>query len=534
MKRILLILPFLLSVAVPVAEVRAQIVNDASSPLLTTTHGTEMGRCHGLRGWVVSLEEHLCPYAPDGSLSPDSSSRRYWFDPHGNIVSIVTTYWGLSPWCDTTAYVYDHRGRLSSTVLFSDGDTSTLSRYLYNDSTDRILLIRNSPDAPVNRIRFEYSPRGWCKTAHETQGRVILQACYRDGRLVSMIDYDPSSGDPRQLLSVVRHDGNGNPLVLADALRPDDAKLQCLYDFDPYGNPTLVASENDTVVLAYPLYDLTHNWLLCKMVDNNSPLALFRRAIRYAKDSADFGDVQRLHDPFWHENNPTGFLEMRYPNGDYYLGNLLQGLPHGSGDLLLADGTAFAGSFDHGRYHGAGVLKRRGAEIHAVWHHGHILTDHVEIRYADSSRYTGEFHPDAMQAGTRGDSCRYNGRTDLPGGGSYTGEYALEQYDGRGVLRLGDGTVYDGTWEYGKPHGEMLVVMPNLDRHHAHFEHGRRTGTSTIEYINGDLYRGETDQQGTPNGMGSYTTAAGKTRTGFWLAGQYKGRHRPPKRNSKH
>lgn len=527
MRRILLILPFLLSVAAPVADLRAQWASDPMDPLQSVTHGTLMGHYNGLRGWVVSLEEHICPYSSDGTLSPDSSCRRYWFDPHGNIVSIVSSSWGEYPWSDTLAFVYDHRARLSSTVLFSDGDTATLTRYLYNDTTDRIHLILNAPQSAVSRILFHYSDRGWCKTSYEPQGRALLQACYREGRLVSIIDYDEYSGDPRQLLTVVRHDGNGHPLVLADALQPDDARLQTTYDFDPYGNPLLAASENDTTVIDYTLYDLRHNWLRCNQVDNGRPDVRIARTIRYANDTADFRDVYRLHDPFWTENNPTGFLEMHYPNGDYYLGNLLQGQPHGTGDLTLASGTTFSGSFDHGRYHGAGILRRDGAEIHATWQHGLIVTSHVTIHYADGSSYSGEYHPED-------DSCRYRGQTSLPDGGSYTGEYALGRYDGEGILRLADGTLYEGTWERGKPHGEMLVVMPNLDRHHARFSHGRRVGVSTIEYINGDLYCGETDQQGLPDGMGTYTTAAGKARTGYWSNGQYKGRHRPVVRNTKH
>lgn len=516
----------LLSVAVPVTHICAQVGPDPSNMLHTATSGTLMGRYQGLRGWVVSLDERRCYYSADGStLSPDSSSRRYWFDAHGNIVSIVSTAWGEYPSCDTLAFVYDHRARLSSTVLFSHGDT--VARYLYNDTTDRIRRIDIPSGHPIAHITYQYSPQGWCKTAHGNKGEALLQTCYRDGRLVSMIDYDASSGDPSQLLTVARHDGNGNPLVMADVLQPDEPRLQTLCDFDPYGNLLLFASEHDTQTVDYTRYDLTHNWLRCEQVDNGRPDVRITRTIRYATDSADFRDVYRLHDPFWNDNNPTGFLEMRYPNGDYYLGNLLQGQPHGTGDLTLASGTTFSGSFDHGRYQGAGILRRDGAEIHASWQHGHIVTSHVTILYADGSTYSGEYHPED-------DSCRYRGRTELADGGSYTGEYALGRYDGEGTLRLADGTLYEGTWEHGKPHGEMLVVMPNLDRHHARFSHGRRVGVSTIEYINGDLYRGETDQQGLPDGMGTYTTAAGKARTGYWSEGRYKGRHRPAFRNTKH
>lgn len=529
MRRILSISVLLLSVAVPVTRICAQGGPDPSNLFHTATSGTLMGRYQGLRGWVVSLDERRCHYdgTGGGALSPDSSSRHYWFDTHGNIVSIVSTSWGEYPACDTLAFVYDHRARLSSTVLFSQGDTVTDSRYFYNDTTDRIRRIDIPFGGGIEQVVYQYSPQGWCKTLCGDKGQPVVQTCYRDGRLVSMIDYDASSGDPLQLLTVTRHDGNGNPLVMADVLKPDDTRLQTRCDFDPYGNLLLLASEDDTQTVDYTRYDLTHNWLQCEQVDNGRPEVRITRTIRYATDTADFRDVYRLHDPFWTENNPTGFLEMHYPNGDYYLGNLLQGQPHGTGDLTLASGTTFSGTFDHGRYHGAGILRRDGAEIHASWQHGHIVTSHVTIHYADGSTYSGEYHPEE-------DSCRYQGRTELADGSSYTGEYALGRYDGEGILRLADGTVYEGTWERGKAHGEMLIVMPNLDRHHARFSHGRRVGVSTIEYINGDLYCGETDPQGLPDGMGTYTTAAGKARTGYWSAGRYRGRHRPAVSRTKH
>ena len=545
MKRFLLILPLLLSIAQPVTHICAQVGPDPSNLFHTATSGTLMGRYQGLRGWVVSLEERTCRYIPDDSaavttlprpLAPDSVSHLYHFDPHGNIISIVVTSWGNGTDAgvqETVAYVYDHRARLSQTVLIDDGDTTTLLQFFYNDTTDCIRLVSCPQRCDgIWNIRYDYTPQGVCKRFFDDRKRTILEACYRDGCLVSMVDHDPYSGDPTQLQTVVRHDAGGNPLLLADALQPDNTALQTRCEYDPYGNILLMASEGDTLVNNYTLYDLTHNWLQREAIDNGRRSDLTRRTIRYATDSADFRDVYRLHDPFWTENNPTGFLEMHYPNGDYYLGDLLQGQPHGTGDLTLASGTTFSGSYEHGRYHGSGILRSPATsslpakEIHASWQHGHILTRHVEIAYADSSLYTGEFHPDD-------DSCRYQGQTLLLGGGSYQGEYALEHYDGQGTLRLADGTLLQGSWEHGKPHGDMLIVMPSLDRHHAHFSHGQRVGISTIEYINGDLYRGETDQQGIPNGMGSYTTATGKTRSGYFLDGRYRGPHRPAARPKK-
>lgn len=512
----------------------AQGFSTVATPLSPPPAVADAGRYPGLHGWVVSVTESSV--APGGTQAEggDSTVTTYWLDAHGSIVAadrcLLTAEGALLR--DALVFRYDHRLRLAAILAVALPDPAqpdTLALYRYDDA-DRLLAILYPGSDRPSRVQYEYSGAGVCQTFYDRWGRAMVQTCFAgqpasDARLQTLIDYDPHSGDARQGLTVTQRDGAGRPLLLADMLLPDDVSLQTTYDYDPFGNLALVASEGDTVAYEYTRYDLQHNWLCAEQVDNGLRTSRVRRTIRYARDSADFADVQRLHDPLWNEDNPSGFFEIHYPGGDYYIGHLLQGQRHGTGDLRLAGGTSYTGSFFHGRYHGAGVL-RTDAEIHAVWSHGHILTDHVEIHYPDSARYTGEFHPE-------GDSCRYRGATRYRDGSSYEGEYAVERYDGEGTLKKADGTVMEGWWMHGKPHGTMLIVMPNYDRHYARFELGRRVGVSTIEYINGDLYCGETDQNGLPHGMGTYTTAAGKSRTGYFLEGKYKSKNRPPQKKTK-
>ena len=238
MVRGLLILMLLLSAVAPLATLDAQEGSDPSSIFHTAIHPAAMGRYRGLRGWVVSLEERSCRYGteilPDGtsrwSLSPDSASTTYWFDPHGNIISVrVVSWhgWDDSPTTETVAYVYDHRARLSRTVLITEDDTTTLLEYHWDDTTDCIRLVSCPQRCDfIWNIRYDYTPQGVCKRFFDDRNRTILEACYRDGCLVSMVDHDPYSGDPTQLQTVVRHDAGGNPLLLADALQPDNTALQ--------------------------------------------------------------------------------------------------------------------------------------------------------------------------------------------------------------------------------------------------------------------------------------------------------------------
>ena len=49
-------------------------------------------------------------------------------------------------------------------------------------------------------------------------------------------------------------------------------------------------------------------------------------------------------------------LHIRYGDGSRYIGEQLQGEPHGEGILTYANGRYYTGGFQHARFHGKGVL----------------------------------------------------------------------------------------------------------------------------------------------------------------------------------
>ena len=475
-----------------------------------------MGRFPGIRGWVKEILVTDGTYERDGSRKSDSVKTHYFFDSYGNIVSQERTVfdaYGASS--DTIAYRYDHRGRLHSTILFHNGDTLHLTRFHYNDTTDHVMKIVGE-----GMVSFAYSPEGVCHTCFSSKGQPEEQLCYRDGRLVSRITYNSYWGTPEELLTVMEYDGAGRPLLLGDVRQPDDKRSQWSLEYDPYGNILSSIEEYDTVVVDYQLYDSHRNWLVKEVTDNGWHNEWCRRQIVYASDSADFADVYRQHNPFWSENHQSGYFEVYYPGGDYYLGNLVEGRRQGHGEMIFTSGERYEGDFYDNRFHGAGILHRIDDTIIGTWHHGAIEYNHVEIRYANGNVYSGEYHP-------ANDSCRYRGETHLADGGIYQGEYALERYDGYGKLKQGDGTHIEGYWKNGKPDGTVLIIMPNLDRHYATFSHGLRVAKCVILYIDGSQYEGETNSSGIPNGYGTMTYPASRERTGYFVDGKYVGKHRP-------
>lgn len=487
------------------------------SPLNQVTRGSQLGHLPQLWGTLTTVK--VCSgkfvMAPDSSWhhDPDSSFSTYHFDLQGNILSITND--ALFD-AECYAYRYDHRGRLETIFAISEGDTTPIEQYRYNDTNNLVVEITRHFDEECNRITYQYAPHGLTKTLYAPNGSPLSKQFFTNHRLTEIISYNTYWADPDDFIQVLEYDGAGRPTLLCDKLEPDNPEFFKTIEYDPFGNVILWTLDGDTVRNEYR-YDLRHNWIEMASYENGRPYTWQRRKLVYADDSSDFKDQRRSFDIFWGEDHVSGFVEMQYPNGDYYIGNLVEGVRQGQGDLYYADGTSFLGHFDQGLYHGYGKWHRYDADVIGRWNHGRIdTTEDVEIHYFNGDRYNGP-----LRDGD--DSCRYEGKTVFADGGSHTGEYALGRYDGFGIMKLGDGTRIEGYWERGQLEDSVLIIMPNLDRHQCTFRHGQRLPYCTIEYINGDLYIGETDAAGIPHGIGSFTNVRGYTKTGRFVDGKYKG-----------
>ncbi len=82
-------------------------------------------------------------------------------------------------------------------------------------------------------------------------------------------------------------------------------------------------------------------------------------------------------------------------------------------------------------------------------------------------------------------------------GGEYSGETANGLPQGKGSLKLPDGTRYEGDWKEGKPHGRGIVTYPS-----------------------GGVYGGEI-KEGKRDGYGKYFGPDGKIVAGLWEQGKF-------------
>ncbi|GEM_PF-4523779 len=504
-----------------VAPLPAAAQEDWHSAFNMTTRGTELGRMPQLYGRVAALCRTV-DYALPGR---EAAGPTWWyFDSHGRILSIADSS-GLMEF-ERYGYRYDHRGRIRSIHGLRQRpgggwDTLLATTFAYCDTGGLVSLISEHFNDEISAVRYAYTAEGFTKTLCDPLGRPVQQHLYRNHQLASIIDYD-DGGTPTDALVAVRRASDGRPTLMADVFEPDRAEYQQQFDYDPFGNVTRWTEGGVTITNSYR-YDLRHNWVERLQYEDGRLLLHERRRIEYAADSDDFTARERSHDLFWEESHATGYLEVRYPNGDYYIGDLVEGRCEGQGDMNYADGTCYSGQWAGGRYHGMGVLRRWDATIVCRWIDGRIdPAAAADIHYADGSRYRGRL-------ADSGDSCRYEGVTVFADGGSYQGEYAAERFDGFGTRRLADGTRIEGYWEQGAAEGAAVIVLPNLDRHYVTYCGGVRQPRCVIEYINGDLYEGETTPEGVPSGTGRLTTARGRVKEGRFADGRYKGPARPAK-----
>ena len=88
----------------------------------------------------------------------------------------------------------------------------------------------------------------------------------------------------------------------------------------------------------------------------------------------------------------------------------------------------------------------------------------------------------------------YNGTVGMQSitwaGGSYMGELINGVPQGKGQLRLPDGTSYEGIWLEGKPHGKGIIYYPSGAYYQGEFKHGTRDGYGEYVPSDGRMYSG--------------------------------------------
>jgi clan AA aspartic protease (TIGR02281 family) len=164
---------------------------------------------------------------------------------------------------------------------------------------------------------------------------------------------------------------------------------------------------------------------------------------------------------------PPNQQTLRFPNGDLYVGPMVDGRREGQGTYTWSDGRRYVGTFRAGLEDGQGTYS-----------------------YPNGEQYTGQF-----QANLRTGRGTYS----WPDGRKYVGEFRDDKPNGRGTYSWADGKRYVGEFKGGVANGQGTYNWPD--------------GRKYVGELRDDL----------PHGQGAFTFADGRQQVGLFRNGEYVG-----------
>jgi hypothetical protein len=127
----------------------------------------------------------------------------------------------------------------------------------------------------------------------------------------------------------------------------------------------------------------------------------------------------------WMQDQPDGECEMKWQNGDEYVGENQMFKKNGKGKFRWADGNFYEGEFVDDEMHGFGKFEWKNGNVYeGNWKKGK-MHGKGKLRYADGKVYDGYFSKGIKS--------------------------------GHGTMTFNDGRVYKGNFKQGKPDGEGVI-----------------------------------------------------------------------------
>jgi hypothetical protein len=165
----------------------------------------------------------------------------------------------------------------------------------------------------------------------------------------------------------------------------------------------------------------------------------------------EFTDGQ-LYEGAFVSGKYQGKGKLRYSTGGLYEGNFLAGDASGAGTMLFADGRRYAGEFLLGKLHGSGRLTYPTGETYeGEWKSGE-LTGKCRIVVEESIDDGQCIDSKASGAGRLEDKSK---------GLAYQGDFAQDQFHGKGALRVGE-IAYEGMFKAGVFEGPGVLSVRML------------------------------------------------------------------------
>lgn len=209
----------------------------------------------------------------------------------------------------------------------------------------------------------------------------------------------------------------------------------------------------------------------------------------------------------------SGRGTFKTAGGRVFEGNFQDGQANGQFRVTYPDGTVFTGELRQGERAGKGVQRSAKGT-----YTGDFAADNMNGRgvfdFVQGDRYEGEFKNGLFHG---------EGAISYKGGLKYTGSFVQGRLEGKGKILFADGREYEGEVRDGKMFGQGRLTLADRSVFEGTFTQGRADGEGVLTLRNGDVYRG-TFQAGRLEGNGVFESKSGTRYEGPFLAGQPHGK----------
>ena len=239
------------------------------------------------------------------------------------------------------------------------------------------------------------------------------------------------------------------------------------------------------------------------------------------------------------EAGEEGSADGAIPEGATYEGDLVNGVPEGTGKMTSANGNVYEGEWKNGKREGQGKATAADGRIYEGAWKADKQEGQGKMTWPDGKVYEGEWKagkPEGQGKMTHADGDVYEGEFkagNKEGQGKYTwadgrvyeGEWKADKQEGQGKMTYaGDfaGDVYEGEWKAGNKEGQGKYTRANGEVYEGEYKAGNKEGQGKKTYADGSVYEGEWKDDKL-EGQGKMTYADGSVYEGEWKADHREG-----------
>jgi len=202
----------------------------------------------------------------------------------------------------------------------------------------------------------------------------------------------------------------------------------------------------------------------------------------FKRGPVHFPELNEIYNGHWSLNGKKqGYGVLRFENGCHYEGYFIDNVLSGEGLVIDQKGDYYKGMIINGKAEGLGeYIRSDGTKYVGEWKND--LMDGNGTETFENGTYTGEF-ADGEKNG--------KGALDLNDGSRYEGQFFKNNINGEGTFTWTDGRKYTGQWDNNKMHGKGVFVFSDGRRYEGDYVNDVKEGRGKYFWSEEKYYEGE-------------------------------------------